>query len=95
MGLSAFQAVDTHVKTAYQVWFEVLDSLSGGCFSKGYRDATDLERIREWDALTPAHFERLRDRKGDEWVMKQGAEIERLRKKIPDMPGETAANDYA
>lgn len=61
---------------------DVMDKMSGGAFKKGTREATPLERVTEWDALTPEQHTQLEEKMGPDWVMKQGAEIERLRKQV-------------
>ena len=86
---SAFQEVGEDVKTVFQIWLEVVDELAGGCFTRGYREPLDVERVREWDTLTPDQLTTLRDRNGTDWVIKYGAEIERLRGKIPEIPAGT------
>ena len=59
---------------------DIMDEITGGCFKKGYRPATAIERVKEWDALTPESTQRLADVKGADWVYRHGSEIERLRK---------------
>ena len=66
-------------------WVSIMDRITGGAFSKNSREATAAERVAEWDGLTPEQTFTLRQRKGDEWVLKQGAEVEKLRRDI-DMP---------
>lgn len=79
---SDLKDLDLWTREAYMFMFDVMNDMSGGCFKKGYRDATPAERIKEWDALTPDQRAALEQKKGPEWVLEQGAEIERLRKQV-------------
>ena len=62
--------------------FELMDSLTGGAFKRGWREPTAKERVTEWDSLQPDQISQLRERKGDEWFYKEGAAIEKLRTQV-------------
>lgn len=79
---SSVNDLEVMSREAMTYMFEAMDEMTGGCFRKGYRPATRAERVTEWDALTPDQIEQLRGIKGDEWLSKQGAEIERFRKEL-------------
>ena len=72
--------MDESGKAAMQYVLKIFDGITGGAFSRGWREPTVPERIQEWDGLPPEMMQTLRDRMGDEWVLKQGAEIEKLRR---------------
>ena len=65
--------------------FNIFDEMTGGCFKKGYRDMSKVERLNEWDMLGPEQFEQLKQTKGPEWLASQGAEIERIRSEMDGM----------
>ena len=81
-GNSELKTLDAHHREAFVTIMEIFDELSDGAFRKGYRTASAPERVTEWDNLTPDDYARLVELKGEEWVRLQGAEIERLRKKV-------------
>jgi hypothetical protein len=70
------------VRSAMHYWVSVLDETTGGAITRGYREATALERMKEWDGLAAEQIEKLKAVKGEEWVIKQAAEVERLRVEV-------------
>lgn len=74
------QNTEQATRNSYAVWRELMDGLTGGSFSKGKRPATASERIAEFDALMPEQLEMLRSFKGDDWLVKQTTEIDKLRR---------------
>ena len=79
-GKTEIMEFDAQTKTSFLLWMDIMNDLTGGAFRRGYRPALDSERIHEWDMLTQEQIQMLRESKGDEWLAKQGAEIDKLRK---------------
>ena len=75
------------VKEAYEIWIEVMNGITDGAFNKGYRKSTAIERMQEWDALTPEQLDQLKQTKGNEWLISQGVQIERIRKEVSKLNG--------
>lgn len=79
---SFINMVNDEAKDAFLLWFDIMDGLSSGALSNGYRPPTIQERIVEWDSLMPEQLNMLKDKKGESWVVKQAAEIDKFRKEI-------------
>lgn len=79
---SPVEKLDSGQRQALSYWMSLMDGFTGGAFKRGYREMTPAERVMEWDNLTPEQMEMLRERKGDEWVLDYGAQIEKLRSKV-------------
>ena len=84
---SQIEIVDEETKAAFLMWMSIMDDFTGGVFKQGWRPASPVERVREWDALLPEHIEQLRQAKGNEWVNQQGAEIDKLRLEVDRLKG--------
>lgn len=78
-GKDKFQVLDDNMKAALERYSRAFNNLTGGAFTKGYREATDSDRIAEWEHMAPAQIDQLRTIKGDEWVYKYQAEITKLK----------------
>jgi hypothetical protein len=74
------EVVQEETLNVFRMWRAIFDDFTGGAFTKGVRPALDHERIKEWDNLTPDQIDMLRATKGDDWLLRQGAEIDRLRR---------------
>ena len=79
---SAVSELETMSKDAMFYMFQLMDDITGGCFKKGYREATAAERIQEWDQLPGQAFDMLREKKGEDWLADQAAQVERLRREM-------------
>ncbi len=77
-----YQFMEQNGRAAMIYVLDIMDGLTGGAFQRGYREATAVERIMEWDALTAEQMAMLRERQGDEWLLQQGGAIEKLRKQV-------------
>jgi hypothetical protein len=74
--------LDEQTKQAMHYMFTVMDGLTGGSLSRGWREATAAERVAEWDNLAAEQIMMLQQRKGAEWFYEQGAAIEKLRRQL-------------
>lgn len=74
--------INTEVKEAFLYWVSVMDEMTGGVFKRGWREASPVERLKEWDALTAEQVATLKQNKGEEWFAQQGAQIEKIRKQL-------------
>ena len=79
------ETFDKETQGAFLIWMSIMNEMANGAFAKGYREPTEIERVQEWDSLAPEQLTALQEHKGQEWVVKQAAEIDKLRRKIEKM----------